>query len=113
MSRWIVTAIAFLGMLVPGAVAQQKGKQHTLKGKVTAVGKDALTVQHGNVEGYMGAMTMPYKVDKIDLLKAVKVGDEIEATVYDDDYTLYNVKVGAPAEKGAPAAEKGKDKAKK
>jgi len=114
MSRWIVTSIAFLGMLVPGAFAQQKGKQHTLKGKVTDVGKDALTVNHGNVEGYMGAMTMPYKVDKPDLLKAVKVGEQIEATVYDDDYTLYDVKVAPPAEKSVtPPAAKGKEKAKK
>jgi Cu/Ag efflux protein CusF len=45
----------------------------------------------------MGAMTMPYKVDKPDLLSKVKTGDEIEATVYDDDYTLYNLKVVAPA----------------
>ena len=99
---------------MPGAFAQQKGKQHTLKGKVTDVGKDALTVNHGNVEGYMGPMTMPYKVDKLDLLKAVKVGDEIEATVYDDDYTLYNVKVATPAAKGVtPAAAKSKEKAHK
>jgi len=97
MSRWIVTAIAFLGLLLPGAFAQQKGKEHTLKGKVTEVGKDALTVNHGNIEGFMGAMTMPYKVDKVDILSKVKVGDQIEATVYENDYTLYNVKVAPPA----------------
>lgn len=101
MTRWMVTLVAFVAMLLPSAVAQQKGKQFTLKGKVTEVGKDVLTVNHGNVEGFMGAMTMPYKVDKIDILKAVKAGDQIEATVYADDYTLYNIKV-VPA---APAAK--------
>jgi len=45
------------------------------------------------VEGYMDAMTMPYKVDKPDLLKNVKVGDQIKATVYDGDYTLYDIHV--------------------
>jgi Cu/Ag efflux protein CusF len=104
MTRWVAIA-AMLAFLVQGAVAQQKGKQFTLKGKVTEVGKDALTVNHGNVEGYMGAMTMPYKVDKVDILSKVKAGDEIEATVYADDYTLYNIKIGPQ-----PA---GKEKAKK
>jgi Cu/Ag efflux protein CusF len=106
MTRWIVTAIVCLALLLPGAEAQQKGKPLTLKGKVTEVGKDALTVNHGNVEGYMGAMTMPYKVDKPDLLKSVKVGDEIVATVYADDYTLYDVKLAPPAAKGAEKAKK-------
>src|SRR3954470_16107000 len=76
------------------ATAQQaKGKSHTLEGKVEAVQTDRLTVNHGKVEGYMDAMTMPYKVDKADVLKNVKVGDRISATVYDGDFTLYNVRV--------------------
>ena len=38
------------------------------------------------------------KVDKVDILKSLKAGDEIEATVYDNDYTLYDIKnAGAPA----------------
>ena len=72
---------------------QAKGKQHTLKGKVTDVSKDRLTVDHAAVPGYMGAMVMPYKVDKPDILAKVKKGDQIEAIVYEDDYTLYDVKV--------------------
>jgi Cu/Ag efflux protein CusF len=110
MTRWfltrgIVTVIAFLALLLPAAVAQQKGKPLVLKGKVTEVGKDVLTVDHGNVEGFMGAMTMPYKVDKVDILSKVKAGDQIEATVYADDYTLYNVKVVPPATKGKAATK--------
>jgi Cu/Ag efflux protein CusF len=107
MTRWIVTVIAFLALLLPAAVAQQKGKPLTLKGKVTDVGKDALTVNHGNVEGFMGAMTMPYKVDKVDILSKVKAGDQIEATVYADDYTLYDVKLApAPTAKATKEAKK-------
>ena len=34
-------------------------------------------------------------VDNADVFKTAKVGDSIEATVYQDDYTLYNVKVVA------------------
>jgi protein SCO1/2 len=96
--RGIAAVLALLIGLAAGAVAQQgksqaKGKSHTLEGKVEAVQATMLTVNHGKVEGYMDAMTMPYKVDKPDLLKSVKVGDQIQATVFDGDYTLYDVKV--------------------
>jgi hypothetical protein len=36
-------------------------------------------------------------VEKPDVLAKIKAGDQIEATVYADDFTLYNVKVVAPA----------------
>jgi Cu/Ag efflux protein CusF len=90
----IVTALCLLALVA--AAQQAKGRQHTLKGTVTEVGKDRLTVEHGNIAGYMAAMTMPYKVDKADVLTKVKKGDSIEATVYEDDYTLYDVKVVPP-----------------
>lgn len=95
--KCLVTLLAAAGLLF--AQHAPNAKPHQLKGKVTDVGKDKLTVAHGNIEGYMGAMTMPYKVDKADVLAKVKAGDEIEATVYDDDYTLYDVKI-VPAAKG-------------
>jgi Cu/Ag efflux protein CusF len=97
----VLTVIfAIVGLLGTSAVAQQtKGKSHTLEGKVEGVQTDRLTVNHGKVEGYMDAMTMPYKVDKPDILKNVKVGDRITATVYDGDYTLYDVKVVPPQDK--------------
>ena len=93
----ILAVTCLLGMT---ATAQQaKGKSHTLEGKVEGVQTDRLTVNHGKVEGYMDAMTMPYKVDKPDILKQVKVGDRISATVYDGDYTLYDVHVVPPQSK--------------
>jgi protein SCO1/2 len=93
--------ILTLALLAATALAQHapNAKQFVLKGKVTEVGKDRVTVNHSAVEGYMGAMTMPYKVDKPDVLKNVKAGDQIEATVYKDDYTLYNLKVVPSADK--------------
>jgi Cu/Ag efflux protein CusF len=91
--------ILALSCLVGIGAGQTKGKSHTLEGKVEGVQTDRLTVNHGKVEGYMDAMTMPYKVDKPDILKNVKVGDRITATVYDGDYTLYDVKVVPPPAK--------------
>jgi protein SCO1/2 len=80
-----------------GTPAQQKGakKSFTLRGVVEGVDAKAgrLTVNHEEVKGWMGAMTMAYAVDKPEDLQRVKVGDRIEATVYQDEYKLYDIKV--------------------
>lgn len=82
--------ICFTGMLFA-----QPDKVHTFRGKVEAVDAKAgnVTVNHGKVEGWMDAMTMAYYVDKPEVLKTVKVGDEITATVIDGDMVLHNVQV--------------------
>ena len=93
MHMWavILAAACLLGMT---ATAQQaKGKSHTLEGKVEAVQTNKVIVNHGRIEGYMDAMVMPYKVDKPDILKKIKAGDQISATVYDGDFTLYDIHV--------------------
>lgn len=81
--------------------AQSKKKTYTLRGKVESLDAAAksMTVNHGNVEGWMAAMTMSYKVDNADAFKSVKVGDTIEATVYDGDGKLYKVHVVASDKK--------------
>lgn len=64
-------------------------------GRVQAVseGSGRVTVNHGNIEGWMGAMTMTYPVDNPGVLKAIKAGDQISATVFQGDSTLHDVKV--------------------
>ena len=82
--------------------AQPKGaKSYVFKGTVTDVdaGSKKLMVANEKIEGWMDAMTMNYQVDNPDILKTLKKGDHIEATVYDGDYRLYKVKVAAPAKK--------------
>lgn len=82
--------------------AQQKGKkEYAFKGKVEKVDEKAktLTVANENIPGWMGAMTMAYGVDQDAVLKQVKAGDQITATVYDGDLKLHNVKVVPPAKK--------------
>jgi Cu/Ag efflux protein CusF len=80
--------------------AQPKGKKsYMFKGKEEKVDTTTkrLTVANEAIEGWMGAMSMAYSVDKADdVIKAVKAGDQITATVYDGDYTLYDVKVAPP-----------------
>jgi len=73
-------------------------KSYVFKGTVTEVDAGArnLMVANEKIEGWMDAMTMKYEVDNPDILKQLKKGDHIEATVYDGDYKLYKVKLAAP-----------------
>ena len=77
------------------AEAARKPRGYSLVGRVQAVSESTgkVTVNHGIVEGWMGAMTMAYSVDVPVSLQGIKVGDQISATVYDGDLTLHDVKV--------------------
>src|SRR5215475_15345067 len=102
-----------LGLFVSSAYAQQEKKpagkkEYTFRGKVEKIDVNAKTfvVNGQKVEGWMDAMTMTYAPDKADVLKNLKVGDEITAKVYEGDFrTLYDVKVVPPSgdAKAAPA----------
>jgi len=84
------------------AIAQPKGKKsYVFKGTVTDVNASTnnLMIANEKIEGWMDAMTMKYEVDNPDVLKTLKKGDHIEATVYDGDYKLYKVKLAAPGGK--------------
>jgi Cu/Ag efflux protein CusF len=84
-------------LLISTAMHAQAGKgEHPFKGVVQKVDEKAksMTVDGENVPGWMTAMTMVYSPDKDNILKTVKPGDQITATVKDGDFkTLYNVKV--------------------
>lgn len=122
MKTTVATTAALLiaaGLLLPTAVDAQSGdkmkgmkmgqaapgkKALTFNGKVEAVDKSAksLKVNGEKVEGGMDAMTMDYKVDNPAILKKVKPGDQIMATVYEGDMTLHNVRI---MKKGAGASK--------
>ena len=105
--RFMILAGVMITLLLPLAYGQQAGKagkkEFVFKGKVEKVDATAktLTVNNEKVEGWMNSMTMSYGVDKADVLKTVKPGDQITAKVYEGDFkTLYNVEVvKAPAKK--------------
>jgi Cu/Ag efflux protein CusF len=102
---WIkVLAVALaVAAVCPG----QAKKPLTFHGKVEAVNAadNSMTVNGEKVDGWMGAMTMSYKVDDPAILKQVKAGDDITATVYQGDTTtLHKVKVAS-----AKAGEKKKE----
>lgn len=66
--------------------------RYDLKGKVVAVdrAKGEVTVEHGEIKGYMPGMTMPFPLRDAEALKVVEAGDGIQATlvVTDDGYWL-------------------------
>jgi Cu/Ag efflux protein CusF len=85
--------------------AQPAGaKSHAFRGKVVSVNPAAgtLNVVNENIEGWMAPMTMAYKPDNPEVLKSLKAGDQVTATVYDGDFTtLYNLKAVASAASGS------------
>jgi Cu/Ag efflux protein CusF len=95
-----VSRIAAIFAIAAASYAQTAPakKSFQFHGKVTAVAPDGVTVDGDKVEGWMEKMTMKYKVDDPKVLKSVKAGDEIKATVYEGDLTLHKVQV-APKSK--------------
>ena len=85
----VVLAGSSFGQAVPGK------KSYTFHGKVEAVDAStkSLKVNGEEVKGWMAAMTMDYKVDDNAVLKKVKPGDQIMATVYDGDLVLHKVQL--------------------
>ena len=108
MQRRAVFALAAAVLL---AACGSKPNQRTfpVHGQVVAVTPDRqeATVKHGEIAGFMPAMTMPYKIKDRAELNAVKPGDVIDATltIVENDAFLADVKkVGeAPLER-APEA---------
>jgi Cu/Ag efflux protein CusF len=100
------------GLLLSSVNAQQDKKtgkkEYTFRGKVQKIDLDAktLVVNGQKVEGWMEAMTMTFAPDKADVLKNLKVGDEIVAKVYEGDFHTLHDLHAVPANgdtKGTPA----------
>lgn len=94
---WLLAGIGAVMLISPSSFGQGTSakKAMTFHGKVESVDQRAtsLKVDGENVDGWMNAMTMSYKVDNPAVLKEVKPGDQIMATVYKDDMVLHNVMV--------------------
>src|SRR5579863_7273891 len=85
-------ALLFI-LLAPGAAA---GKHPiAFAGHVEGIDEKHWTVaiRHGNIPGFMPAMTMDYPVEGRDVLHLISVGDDIAATVYVGDPTLHNLRI--------------------
>ncbi|MEQ1945980.1 MAG: copper-binding protein [Bryobacteraceae bacterium] len=96
-----VLAAALLTAAVCLAQVAPAKKALMFHGKVEAVNEAAksLKVNGEKVEGWMDAMTMDYKVEDPAILKKLKAGDQIMATVYEGDMVLHKVEIMPTADK--------------
>lgn len=79
-----------------GARADSTTEQrYSLRGKVISIDKDAgqVTIEHEEIKGYMGGMTMPFPVPNKSQIEALKPGDRVEGTlVVAQGWRLENLK---------------------
>jgi len=77
----VATTQFFGGVFVPAPAMAQTLVEG--KGKVIAVTqeKQELVLEHGEIKGFMDAMTMGYKVSSPSLLKGLKSGDQVSFTI--------------------------------
>jgi Cu/Ag efflux protein CusF len=107
LKQMAVVGLAVFCMLVSlSAFAQSKdsgAKHYKLTGVVKAVDAKghALTVQHGDIPGFMGAMTMSYPAGKGEDIQKLAPGDQIQADVVvtEKEMHLEGIKVTTPAKK--------------
>lgn len=91
----IAAVLALSAFCFAGAGLADDKKPLTLKGKVEGVDAAAGTLKVNNekLDGWMDSMVMDYKVDNPEILKTVKAGDQVTATVYAGDMVLHQVKL--------------------
>jgi protein SCO1 len=114
--RRLPALILLLGLALPGCRREAPpagGHRYPLAGKVVEVdvANRRVTIAHGDIPGFMPAMTMPFAVLEKDaaLLQRMGPGDEVTATLVapDSRYWLEDlvvVKKGAPDPNATPAA---------
>ena len=99
---YVLLALLLLSLLAFTAYGQadKSGKKEfAFKGTVEKVDAAAksISVKNENIPGWMSSMSMSYTVDKPEVLKTVKPGDQVTAKVYEGDFkVLYDLKVVPP-----------------
>jgi cobalt-zinc-cadmium efflux system outer membrane protein len=89
--------------------AQPAGrKEYIFRGRVEHVdiATKRLTVANEPIEGWMGAMSMAYRVSNDDVLPTLKPGDQITARIYFGNLTLYDVAIVPQSSLGTPSQAK-------
>ncbi|MGI9034693.1 MAG: copper-binding protein, partial [Pyrinomonadaceae bacterium] len=93
----------------PQFVASPTAKHFTLRGKVIAVNraKQTATIEHGDIEGYMPAMTMEFPIKDADVFEVLSKDAEVRADLVVDDaqgkFWLENLSVVSALDPNQPA----------
>jgi protein SCO1 len=90
----LAVVVLFAGLTGCSASNQEQTqgpRRYAMKGRVVSIDKaqKEVTVDHGDIPGFMGAMTMPYPVKNAALLDALAPGDEITADVVAADSEVW------------------------
>jgi Cu/Ag efflux protein CusF len=105
----MAAVILALGILFAPALVQAQQPRPAPRsiaffGRIEAVDSDrkVVTVKHGKIPGYMDSATTEYSTEEKGVLKRLLPGDDIRATVYPDDLTLYHIQIvyRSPGAKG-------------
>lgn len=85
----LIDLSAYLASLRPPAMP----KSVMGEGKVIAIvpNSDSVVVEHGEIPGVMGAMTMGYRVVPASLLQDLKPGDKIRFTIETEQRTIVQI----------------------
>jgi Cu/Ag efflux protein CusF len=85
----LIDVSAYIASLKPKGVA----KSVVGEGKVLAIVRETqeIVIDHGDIKGFMDAMTMGFKVNSPSLLKAVKAGDKVRFTVDTDKRSITKI----------------------
>jgi Cu/Ag efflux protein CusF len=100
----LALGVAFVPAPLRAQTQQIKPKTMAFFGRVESIDSErkVVTVKHGKIAGYAESGTTEHPVDEDVALKRIQRGDDIGATVYANDLTLYHIQVvyRSGAEKG-------------
>jgi protein SCO1 len=86
-----VRAVLLILLAAAAGTACGRGRTYQLQGQVLAVHPDqpAITIKHGDIRGFMPAMTMTFKVKDAALIRDRQPGDLVAATLVLRDNEAY------------------------
>jgi protein SCO1/2 len=102
-SRFILASVV---LLLTAVVACHRIKRYPMQGEVVAkdITTGEITVKHGDIPGFMMAMTMPYRVKNPALVQELQPGDKIAAEVVvgsdRSDYRLEDIRITDESARG-------------
>ena len=90
-SRFLLHSIAIAALVAGCSRAAPPARQFQLTGQVLAVrpAEHEIVIKHQDIENFMPAMTMPFKVRDAKWLEAAKPGDFVTATLVVEDANAY------------------------
>ena len=88
---YCVRQAAAILLILAAAAGCSRAREYALQGQVLAVdrGRQEITIKHEDVQGFMPAMTMPFKVRDAKLLDTATPGDLVRATLVVESSAAY------------------------